>query len=1015
VYEKAYQELNTAQKIAVDTIDGPVMVVAGPGTGKTQLLAARIGRILSSTDTQANNILCLTFTDAGALAMRQRLISFIGPIAYNVNIYTYHGFCNMVIQDNIEYFGGYLDLQKASDLELLDIYIELIDGFKKDHPLKRLKGDIYYDKGRLSKLFGTMKQENWTQHTFTKAVKEYEKELYEDENYKYKRNYKEFKKGDVKQKDIDKELGKLDSILAGVKEFNNYNKILENRRRYDYADMILWVLKQFKENENLLLKYQEKFQYILVDEYQDTNGSQNELVYTLSSFWEEPNLFVVGDDDQSIYRFQGANMDNIVEFKTKFDPATIVLENNYRSGQLILDKSTVLINNNIERLASIDKNLTKKLIESGSKKIGTEVTFTEYHNNVHEEKAIINDILKLKDQGFPLKEIAIIYRKHSNVENIVKYLEMKQVPINVKKKINVLDIPCIRQIISMLKYIYFEKQRPYSADHLLFEILHFSYFELSPKEIGKISISIYNDKYKTKWRDIISNEIELGFCGVKEPKKITEVAQLIEGWITDIGNVTVQVLLEKIMTQSTLLDDLLGSTDASFMLQVVSTFFDFVKNECTLKPTLNLGELIDRIEKIEMNKLEIPFHKIVHSEDGVNFITAHSAKGLEFEKVYIIRGEQKNWEDLKFNTGKFKFPPTLIPASDVSDVEDDRRLFFVAMTRAAKHLNISYCKENEEGKEMAPTRFIHEILDENDTINKVALSDDDIIRYKADLMRFKQGEIKLIDHDLIDLVLQDFTMSVTNLNKYLECPVSFYYEVILRVPQARNSHAGFGSAIHETLHKLFQYIDNSPEKMIPSLDVIKGYYKDAMNHYRQHFTEREYHDLTVYGHEVLEKYYEANKAHWSLPRNYKLEEPIKNVHVEGIPIKGLIDKIVYHDDHFYVVDYKTGKYAKAKLDPAMDEEIGSNYWRQIVFYHLLIEADPNFNKSMKYGKVDFVEPDKYGNYKFQDITVSEYDQKIVIDQLTSSYEKIQNHEFSEGCKEEHCRWCNFIADHLKVD
>jgi DNA helicase-2/ATP-dependent DNA helicase PcrA len=138
------------------------MTIAGPGTGKTQLLAVRIGKILMDTDASANNILCLTYTEAGAVEMRNRLVSFIGPEAYNVNIYTFHAFCNAVIKENIKYFGNYRDLQLISEIEEVDIYRSLIDRFPDDHPLKRYKGDIYYETHKLKSLFSTMKQEGWT-------------------------------------------------------------------------------------------------------------------------------------------------------------------------------------------------------------------------------------------------------------------------------------------------------------------------------------------------------------------------------------------------------------------------------------------------------------------------------------------------------------------------------------------------------------------------------------------------------------------------------------------------------------------------------------------------------------------------------------------------------------------------------------------------------------------------------------------------------------------------------------
>jgi len=1041
-FEKAYNTLNAAQKQAVQAIEGPVMVVAGPGTGKTQLLAARIGQILKNTDAKAHNILCMTFTDAGVLAMRKRLLSFIGPEAYNVNIYTYHGFCNMVIQDNLELFGNYIDLSKLTDLEEVDVYRELIDAFANDHPLKRLKGDLYYDKRRLSNLFQIMKEENWNVEHIEAAVKQLEIELRDDPEYIYKKAYtnrktkQKYEAGDVKIDKLNKDIAKYDKTIIAAKEFENYLKIMALKKRYDYQDMILWTIEKFKSNQDLLADYQERYQYILVDEYQDTNGSQNELIYLLASYWDTPNLFVVGDDDQSIFRFQGANMDNIVDFKNKFNPSTIVLEENYRSGQHILDKSTVLIQQNVERLANTEKDINKNLIASRADSGPGTITYTRYHNTVHEEKGIINAIIELRDQGYPLQNIAIIYRKHKNVENIIKYLEINDVPLNVKRKIDVLQMPMIQQLISILKYLYKETEKPsaaYSGDHLLFEILHFSYFEISSREIAKISIQLFQERSEVgrqnrakaddapmilnkRWRDVISDKAWLEKNGIGQAEAIVTFAECIERWIQDSKNVTIQVLLEKIITESTMLDDLLKGSNSTFKLQVLNTFFEFVKAEATSEPRLDLKLLLEIIEKMESNKLTIPFNRIVHANDGVHFITAHSAKGLEFEKVFILRCEQDNWVDTKFSRNDFSMPKTLVLSSAVSDIEDDRRLFFVAMTRAKNELHISYPMANEEGKEKERVVFISELIEEETEIKDNFLEDEEIMLYKADLLRFRQGKIQLIDHDLIDLVLEDYIMSVTNLNKYLKCPRSFYYEVILRVPQARTPYLGFGSAVHRTLQQLFLDIEKEPERLIPPVNQVLESYELSLDHFRQHFTDKEFKNYLEHGKIIMKGYYESHVGDWSLPRKYEVEYKVRNVEHAGVPIKGDLDKVVHFDDHFYVVDYKTGRYDSKKFKPPTggeEDKIG-DLWRQIVFYKILVNADPHFTKPMRYGLLDFVEPDKE-QYRVKKIEVEDFEIEHVTEELVATWKGIHDHEFEAGCDDENCRWCNFVADHLNVE
>src|SRR5436190_20384898 len=363
-----YEKLNEWQRKAVDTIDGPVMVIAGPGTGKTQILASRIGKILLDTDALPENILCLTYTDAGVVAMRKRLLNFIGPDAYKVNICTFHAFCNDVIQENLSLFEK-TALDPVSDLEQIELFKELIDAFPKNNPLKRYRGDVYYEIKNLQSLFSTMKREGWTPSFINKKIDEYLLDLPNREEFIYKRAYKQFKPGDKKIEKIEEEKERLQKLRAAVNEFDGFQERMRSRERYDFDDMINWVIKAFEENKNLLARYQEQFLYVLVDEYQDTSGTQNRIIQLLINYWDKPNVFVVGDDDQSIYRFQGANVENMLAFAESYknDLLKVVLVNNYRSIQPILDTSKTLIDRNNERLINKVEGLSKDLIASNIK------------------------------------------------------------------------------------------------------------------------------------------------------------------------------------------------------------------------------------------------------------------------------------------------------------------------------------------------------------------------------------------------------------------------------------------------------------------------------------------------------------------------------------------------------------------------------------------------------------------------------------------------------------------------
>ena len=1032
----AKERLNERQRKAVDEIYGPVMTVAGPGTGKTQLLAVRIGNILLQTDVNTNNVLCLTYTDAGSMAMRERLQKFIGPEAYNSSIFTFHSFCNFVIQENIQFFGGFRNLQLISELELVDVFREIIDGFSEDHPLKRLKGNLYYESTRLKYLFNTMKQEGWTYDDIKRSVEalgDYYNE--QDENGiflhpKYvckakqtgKITGKVYTKGEVNQDKVALEMQSFDGLIAAAAELKNYDAILEKLERYDYNDMILWVIRAFKENDELLAKYQERYQFMLVDEYQDTNGAQNELLFLLADnpVDDKPNVFIVGDDDQSIFRFQGANMNNIIDFADKYNPIEIVLENNYRSDQRILDVAKRLIENNEERLVNFRSHLTKELIESReiNDRRGGEPAIVRYKNVAQEEIATIKDILKKQKEGIPLNKIAIIYRKHKNVENIVKYLSLMGIPLNIKRKVDVLKQQEIKKLVALIRYISDEFEKPFSGEKHLFPILHFDYFGISSHDAALISMYCARNKEEDgnprRWRTIIGDREHLSAAGILDVEGVLRCSKALESWIHDIPNVTAQILFERILTMGGVLDHILRSEDKVWKLQLVNTFFNFIKDESAKKEDLSILQILDMISKMEENSIEMPLSKIVYAENGVHLLTAHGSKGLEFEHVYIIRADSQNWVKKNYGRSGYKYPAALVPAAEKSDVEDDRRLFYVAMTRAKNFLTISYSDFDDNEKALEPARFISEITNREEDVKRGFVDDESVLDYKANLMRYSRGEITLIEHDVIDKILQSFRVSATSLNKYLRCPITFYFENILRVPMARSATNGFGNAIHFALEMYFRDIEADAERKLPEAERLQAHFTSGMKKYHSHFTAKERELSEIRGKKLLKEYYDEYNNSWHLPRKYELEFDIKTEY-NGVPISGKLDQISIYDNHLDVIDYKTGKYSAAKLKgPLGEEDLGGDYWRQIVFYKLLLNGDDRLKFPMRSGIMDFVERMKDGRFQRRKFEVEPFEMDIVGQQLSDTYDRIKNYEFSNGCNEEHCKWCNFVNENMPV-
>jgi len=291
----------------------------------------------------------------------------------------------------------------------------------------------------------------------------------------------------------------MSKLKAAVNCFDIYQELMKSHSRYDFDDMINWVLKAFNENKNLLAQYQEKYLYILVDEFQDTSGTQNALIKLLVNYWEQPNLFVVGDDDQSIFRFQGANVENMLHFQHDYveEVLMIVLENNYRSTQPILDVSTIIINNNQERLVNKIKGLEKKLISSHPvlQKDSTLPSIVSYANPQEEMMDITEQITQLINKGTAPQEIAVLYKENKYGEEIAHFLQQKNIPVYTKRTANLLDQTLIKQIITLLDYLNCELDQSYEGAHLLFEILHFKWWNIAPITIAKLTFEANQLKY----------------------------------------------------------------------------------------------------------------------------------------------------------------------------------------------------------------------------------------------------------------------------------------------------------------------------------------------------------------------------------------------------------------------------------------------------------------------------------------------------------------------------------------
>ena len=1030
-YQNAFAQLNLQQKDAVTNIEGPVMVIAGPGTGKTQVIASRIAYILEKTDATPQNILCLTYTDAGAVAMKNRLIQFIGPTGHDVRICTFHSFCNEVIQENSDYFGQ-KELEQMDELEQIQIVKQIIDSFESKNPLKRYKTTVYYEVKNLINLFSIMRKENISYQLIESKIKAHLEELKTNDAMFYKRNCAGGKKGDFKQNDYDKIADNFNKTIYAAAEFENYLKVTKEKGYYDFDDMILWVKNAFQKNDFILRRYQERYQFILVDEYQDTNGSQNEIVQFLADYFENPNLFVVGDDDQSIYRFQGANMDNILHFQQKYEKHlhTIPMVVNYRSSQEILNAAMLLINNNTSRILAGDK---KQLVAGNSARNTILPKIITFENIIHENAYISNFIKKASDNQENLSKIAVIYRNHKDAEPIIDFLQKNNVPVNAAKSVNILNEPLVKNLLTLLKYFQSELDYPYSNKSELYHLILLPWFKINHLSAANFSYWarielnkwIYNDEVKDKnkrfhWRYLLNNlDNAKDILTENEQLQFKELNTSLEKILSVSNEYSLSQYFGYIMEECGVLNWIMNSKDKVWNLEVYRAFFDFIKAQTTKNPTLDFNDIFHILNTMIEENISINLSKTLINKNGVNFLTAHKSKGLEFETVFIINCVESAWNKKNRHQG-FHFPPNLfdqVQEEELVAEEESRRLFYVAMTRAEQNLFITYSLENDKEKKMNTSKFVDELLVGNELVQceKATVPEDIAVEFQNTAHSFTLLKPSLINSDWLEELLLDYRLSVTDMNTYLKCPVTFYYEKVLKIPAAKSQSLAIGSAAHEAIELFIK--KSKEEKRMLQKDEFLHLFQIALDKQKSILTPLQYDSNLEYGTKFLGEYYSLKLKDYDLPNT--IQEMHINARVDGTTLlKGMIDRIVEQPNSSVLVyDYKTGaskpkSFKQPNDDLEKDELIqkyGGDYWRQGVFYSLLLEnSERNFNYNVHQVTFEFLES-SIDVFKEEQVIISSDHKAFVRNLATETFTKIKNLEFDKGCEKEECKWCNMEA------
>ncbi|PIX68216.1 hypothetical protein COZ41_00875, partial [Candidatus Shapirobacteria bacterium CG_4_10_14_3_um_filter_35_13] len=975
-FNTEYQKLNEKQRHAVDTIDGPVMVIAGAGTGKTQTIALRIANILTKTQTNPSSILCLTFTDTGVNAMRSRLIKIIGPTAYSVHLHTFHSFCNEIILSHPENFIISHDLQPADELEKLEIINSLIDKLPDGAILKPWGDHYFYQRDIISSL-QTLKRENISPQNFLSLISnqklfiEKSAEIYQNlkslrvskslesnvlANLNSLLNIKDlstslktsliyhqnlfdsggYNVGAAKSPSINLKNSLLKFIENLVKDtpkqselldlYRGYNDELQARGRYDFDDMILFVIDAFKKDTNLLRQYQELYQYFLVDEFQDTNSAQNEILNLLCSYYDNPNIFVVGDDDQSIFRFQGASIENIFDFYKKYKIKPIVLQNNYRSHQLILDSSTSVIIKNQNRIANFIKDIDKSL-KSNMTFDPDPINIIPVTSVLEENYFVSQKIKKLIDTGVKPSEIAILYRNNNDIEDLVSILKINKINFYLQSDQNILNSRHIQQLIYLLKFINDPTKTDFFYHILASDYVNFNSLDLL-KKVRNIDDLSLNSKIKLR--------------------NIDRRLSLARKWLE---NDNLDRFFNKVIRKFKFLDYCLKSKDPQILNHLL-TFHQELKR-LSLDQKYTLDQLLLRLDSLSDNNISLAAPPLTENLDNsVQLLTVHRAKGLEFEYVFLIKVNDKKWGNNR-NMSHLSLPSGILKYDIVGNIsdqnEDERRLFYVALTRAKKQIYISYSTKTDTNRELTPSVFISEI--DPKLIETINVPTD--TQVKALSQFFSKVENENIDVDykkyLTNFLTTKYQFNVTHLNSYLRCPFCFYHQTILRIPAVKDKFSSLGTAIHNTLSFYFNNQSSSLNSLIQNF--TQSLYKEGLN-------KKDFDESLFRGTNILTDYF--NQHSDNLCQKIKTDYDFKsaNLHLNNIPITGKIDLIEYLENNkINVVDFKTGnpdgKYKELSPD--------GDYFRQLAFYKLLISLDTSFSPHFNSGIIDFVQKSKQKN------------------------------------------------------
>lgn len=976
-------KINQEQKKAINHGDGPLLIVAGAGTGKTTVLTQRVLYLIEKQRLSPDDILALTFTEKAAGEMQERIDRAIDFGYGDLWVMTFHSFAQKILEREgidvglpakfkiLDESSAWMMVRKNLDRFDLDYYKPL------GNPAKFIK--------ELLKNFSRCKDELITPREYL----DYAEKLRLNSDSR-------------KDEEVDFEIKRIEEIANA---YHVYEQLLLDNDALDFGDLIVYCIKLFKERPNILKKYREQFKYILVDEFQDTNYAQYELIKMLAH--PKNNITVVGDDDQSIYAFRGSSMNNILGFKKDYPNSTeILLTKNYRSSQNILDLSYNFIQqNNPERLeiklqenSSGSKKLSKKLQSQADYKGEIEVIRADDEND--EARKIIEkiyQILKKDKDNLSWNDFAILLRANSSAKPITLALKSANIPYQYLASSGLYDKEIVINIISYLRLL-----DNYHESSAMWRVLNFKFWEIPAQDV--VNICHFANRKSVSIYEVVKNTGLYLKVNFETEKILRQINSFIEKHTELSRKENVWSVIWAFLNDSGYLKyiDKLPELEKQEIFSYLNQFYKKIQSFIRESDNISVKDFLVffdmELESGESGKLT---NDIDDGPEGIKVMTVHGSKGLEFKYVFIASLVDKRFPSME-RSDRIFIPEELvretIPQGDVH-LQEERRLFYVAMTRAKKGLYFSWALDYGGTRAKKPSRFLHELelikLEEEFVLENKNLFENGFFEITDDHKKLKK-------EDLLKLLPKQYSFS--QLKAYETCPRQYYYSHILKIPVSGKGQFSYGKTMHLTLQKFFQLLmlrQNSNQtslfdkpKQKNSKDDFLVSYEELLKIYEESWQEDWFLDETT-----KQKYYETgrktlkdfyNSVKQNPPKIKSLEKGF-NFKIDNYSFKGAIDRVDQINGGAQIVDYKTGE-PKEKLTFEDKEQL---FIYQMAYENIFKEKVIN----LKFYYLN--------NNTEIDFLANEKDISKIKNKLIKSIQGINSCDFTASPDSYKCKYCDF--------